>query len=638
MITLKKLKWSNCFSYGSDNELQLDGNTVTQIIGTNGMGKSSIPLIIEEALYNKNSKGIKKADIPNRYVNDGYDIELDFEKDGNSYSIQINRKSSIKILLIKDGEDISSHTATNTYKTIQDIIGIDFKTFSQLVYQNTNASLQFLTATDTNRKKFLIDLLRLDEYVQLFEVFKEASRDSSSKLIEVTSEINTIERWLQTNNLDGMIVQELLNFEIDTEEDEKSFRSLSIELANISEKNKKILSNNKYKDLLSKINLDYINRIEVTKKESYDEYQKEVGQLEAAKKASERMLEKLEKLGDVCPTCEQEVDAEFKNNLITQEKTLIDSLKERKRSNEKIIYRIKNNNAQFDIKEKGKKEWEDLFRNIDNSLPSEILNEEELKYKLSDVSNRLKAAKKKIEDIAKENEKRTKQNTRIEIIQSQTNDFIEKLEAAKKLLNEYKELDSNLEILKKAFSTNGLLAYKIENLVKELEQLANTYLAELSDGRFTLEFIVSNDKLNVQITDNENIVDILALSSGELARVNTATLIAIRKLMSSISKSKINILFLDEVINVLDDSGREKMVEVLLQEDLNTYVVSHGWTHPLLEKIEVINVLDDSGREKMVEVLLQEDLNTYVVSHGWTHPLLEKVEVVKEGNVSKLEW
>ena len=130
---------------------------------------------------------------------------------------------------------------------------------------------------------------------------------------------------------------------------------------------------------------------------------------------------------------------------------------------------------------------------------------------------------------------------------------------------------------------------KIENLVKELEELVNTYLGELSDGRFTLEFVVSNDKLNVQITDNGNIVDILALSSGELARVNTATLIAIRKLMSSISKSRINILFLDEVINVLDETGREKLVEVLLgEENLNTYVVSHGWTHPLLEKIEVV--------------------------------------------------
>ena len=81
MITLQKLKWSNCFSYGADNELDLNSNIVTQLIGTNGMGKSSIPLIIEEALYNKNSKGIKKADIPNRHIKEGYHIHLTFMKD-----------------------------------------------------------------------------------------------------------------------------------------------------------------------------------------------------------------------------------------------------------------------------------------------------------------------------------------------------------------------------------------------------------------------------------------------------------------------------------------------------------------------------------------------------------------------------
>ena len=598
MITLKKLKWNNCFSYGSDNELDLSDNTVTQIIGTNGMGKSSIPLIIEEILYNKNSKGIKKADIPNRYINNGYSIFLSFEKDGSNYEISVDRKSSIKVKLEKDGEDISSHTATNTYKTIQEILGIDFKTFSQLVYQNTNASLQFLTATDTNRKKFLIDLLHLDEYVILFEIFKEASRESSNKVIELSSEINTIDKWLNTNKLDSTNILPMLNLEINTEEEEKQFRSLSVELENISEKNKKILTNNQYKELLSKINIDEINSIQVSEKESYDEYQKEAGQLDAAMKASRRMLEKLEKLGDVCPTCEQEVDAEFKDNLINEETALLASMDIRKRTNEKLITKIKRNNALFDKKQKTQKEWEDLYRNIDHTLEITPINKKELEEKIHEVGLKLTNAKRELEKISKENERRTRENTRIEIIQAQTDGFINKLNAAQTLLNEQKELDSNLEILKKAFSTNGLLAYKIENLVKELEELTNTYLAELSDGRFTLEFIVSNDKLNVQITDNENIVDILALSSGELARVNTATLIAIRKLMSSISKSRINILFLDEVINVLDDSGREKMVEVLLQEDLNTYVVSHGWTHPLLEKIEV----------------------------------------VKEGNVSKLEW
>ena len=59
--------------------------------------------------------------------------------------------------------------------------------------------------------------------------------------------------------------------------------------------------------------------------------------------------------------------------------------------------------------------------------------------------------------------------------------------------------------------------------------------------------------------------------------------------MSSISKSRINVLFLDEVTNVLDEVGNEQMVEILLgEENLNTYIVSHGWTHPLLSKIEVI--------------------------------------------------
>jgi exonuclease SbcC len=134
-----------------------------------------------------------------------------------------------------------------------------------------------------------------------------------------------------------------------------------------------------------------------------------------------------------------------------------------------------------------------------------------------------------------------------------------------------------------------LVAYKIENLVKDLEDLVNQYLAELSDGRFGLEFVVSNDKLNVVISDEGKTIDILALSSGELARVNTSTLLAIRKLMSTLSKSKINVLFLDEVIGVLDEEGRERLIEVLLKEhELNTFLVSHGWSHPLLNKINVL--------------------------------------------------
>jgi len=221
-------------------------------------------------------------------------------------------------------------------------------------------------------------------------------------------------------------------------------------------------------------------------------------------------------------------------------------------------------------------------------LPSTILDGEYISYRIDKISSRISTLSDEIERVSNENVRRERHNTKISVIQEQTADMERELEEIVVDLGKIEERATHLDILKKTFSTNGLLAYKIENLVKDLEGLTNEYLAELSDGRFSLGFVVTNDKLNVEITDNSKIVDILALSSGELARVNTSTLLAIRKLMSSISSSRINTLFLDEVIAVLDEQGREKLVEILLGEDLNTYIVSHGWTHPLLAKIEVV--------------------------------------------------
>ena len=588
MITLQKLQWSNCFSYGPDNELLLDESAVTQIIGTNGMGKSSIPLIIEEALYNKNSKGIKKADIPNRYLKDGYKIHLEFTKDTDSYSIDIIRKTSAKVILQKNGEDISSHTATNTYKTVQEIVGVDFKTFSQLVYQNTNASLQFLTATDTNRKKFLIELLQLERYVELFDLFKSASRDLSSAVTFEEAKVATIEKWLHDNKLTDSSILPMLDLEVNTEEDEKELQHLTTEIANISEINKKISKNNNFKDLLKSINLAEAQSIDVAFKQSYDTDQSEVGSLKAVVAGSQRAIQKLGKLEDVCPTCEQSIDSYFKQRLLDEEHEKVRSASRKIKNLENRIEEIKESNKQFEYKERTEREWNEVYRSIDDSLPVDSLDKAELDRRLRRIRVQLEDARAQLAKVSKENESRTKRNTRIQVIEEQSAEFSAQLDECLAELKTLRDLFSNLEVLKKAFSTNGLVAYKIENLVKELEELTNHYLAELSDGRFTLGFVVSNDKLNVQITDNGNVVDILALSSGELARVNTATLIAIRKLMSSISKSRINVLFLDEVINVLDETGREKMVEVLLEEDLNTYIVSHGWTHPLLSKVEVV--------------------------------------------------
>ena len=594
MITLKKLKWDNCFSYGSDNELDLSSDIVTQLVGTNGTGKSSIPLILEEVLFNKNSKGIKKADIPNREVNNGYDISLTFDVVDDQYEIDVVRRANIKVKLYKNGEDISSHTATNTYKTLEQIIGIDFKTFSQIVYQNTNASLQFLTATDTNRKRFLIDLLQLDDYVKYFEVFKELSRTLGGDVSRIQGKIDTIIKWLNDNKLEDTSLLPKLDLPFYSEEDEESLRSLQIEMENISEITKKINQNNLYKSQLESIDIGLAKEfLSMNDYEDTSDLKQSLGELTSRASLENKMIKKYTDLQEMdqgrCPTCEQPVDYEFISTQLRNHISEKNGFVERIDAVKNSISRIENTNNTFTQMQERVDNYEDLLRSVDMTLANEVPNSNELQEKIEKIKGRIRDRKSRVEEIIAENEKRERHNTRLSIIQEQQTDFENQLDELSASIGEIEDKLSHVEILKKAFSTNGLLAYKIENLVKDLEVLTNEYLAELSDGRFSLEFVVLNDKLNVEIDDNGKKVDILALSAGELARVNTSTLLAIRKLMSSISKSRINVLFLDEVTNVLDELGKERMVEILLREEnLNTYIVSHGWTHPLLSKIEVI--------------------------------------------------
>lgn len=589
MITPLELRWSNMFSYGPNNVLKLNEHTVTQIIGVNGNGKSSIPLIMEEVIFNKNSKGIKKASIANRYLGGEYSAELIFSKDDDIYRISIVRKNTLKVRLFKNDNDISSHTATATFKTIEEIFGIDHKTFSQLVYQNVNNSLQFLTATDTNRKKFLIELLQLEDYVKLFDVFKEAAKDHALVVSGLQGKVDTIRDWIQTNANIDLTPMEPKEVNIDTSADERRVAELSSELSNIKTKNARIAKNNHYRDLLNAIDITAVQAIQtIDSPLSYDGEMSELGGQRTALQAHESHLAKLSRLGDTCPTCEQDIDTEFKARLVDEEKQAITSIKEKISEIEATIEKIKSDNKAYHDKQEQIKNWEELFRAVDKDLPSEPIHKEDLETELTNLSIKISNAKDNLKALIAHNETAARHNSKIQVLKEQAESFQTELASIESKLNEEKAHLDHLELLKKSFSTNGLIAYKIENLVKDLEDLTNEYLAELSDGRFTIAFSVVSDKLNVDITDNGNVVDIVELSSGELARVNTGTLLALRKLMAGISKDKISILFLDEVTTVLDDEGKEKLVEVLLNEDLNTYVVSHGWSHPLLAKLEIV--------------------------------------------------
>jgi DNA repair exonuclease SbcCD ATPase subunit len=601
MITIKKLSWSNAFSYGKDNTIDFIASPLTQLVGRNGHGKSSIALILEEVLFNKNSKGIKKADILNRYVKDKtYTIELEFERDGTTYKIKTSRGTAQTVKLFKNDTDISAHTATATYKMIEDILGFDHKTFAQIVYQSNASSLEFLTAADTARKKFLIEILNLGKYTKAQEVFKEVAQDLTKDIAAAQSQVNTVNSWL--DKYTKMDLSHKDYCEVPALDDGllTQVSELDSQIRGLESTNKKITQNNTYKQIQSRIKLFPLPE---TPADTVTELTPEIKQLNTSSieltksvKDSDAFIKKIGALQGTCPTCLQAIDEQKIAALVAEQQAIIvnaaakiTKINTRLNEIDVIEQEFTNKTVAWKSANKARDEWEKYHQLINAELQEDLLDKNELESKFTALQTAIANIKDAIASAEKKNAVASAHNAKVDTISTQLSEMNAELEVYSSKLHKLSERMSIVNVLTKTFSTTGLVAYKIECLVKDLEEITNKYLIDLSDGRFQIGFKISaSDKLNVIITDNGKDIEILALSGGEKARVNVATLLAIRKLMQTLSSSRINLLILDETVETLDVDGKEKLVEVLLREEhLNTFLVSHGFTHPLLEKVNV---------------------------------------------------
>lgn len=576
------------FSYGENNTINLSASPITQLVGANGHGKSSIPLIIEEILFNSNSKKIKKTDILNRYSKSKiYEGWVEFAVDGDEYKVIIKRGTTQTVKLFKNGVDISMHTATATYKLIEEILGIDARAFEQLIYQRNSASLEFLTATDTVRKRFLIELLGLEIYTEYFELFKTLSKIASDAVLATSSKIETIQKWLDRLKTEDLNLKTLVELP-ERVDYSTQLMGLKTELANIEHTNKTINQNNQYKTLLESIDLAILSE-QVSNLGDGREVSNQLSATKLLIKQDNDLLKKITSLSSTCPTCMQTVSQEFISGLAKEVRKRIESNSALVQCLETELQNIDKATKLIEKQRRTQEEFEKYSQLYDPRKSTTLLNREGLEAQIKDLEKKGAAQEVQLRNLIETNKTATAHNAKVATLFKQAEEYTAELSEASTQLAQLKDNYNNLELLKKVFSTGGFIAYKLENLVIELQNLANEYLATLSAGRFELSFTVENDKLNVLIIDNGNTISIEALSGGELARVNTATLLAIRKLMSSISKTKINLLVLDETIDTLDTYGKEQLVEILLSEpELNTFIVSHGFTHPLLDKITVV--------------------------------------------------
>ena len=596
-ITLSNLQFSNMFSYGKENSLDLNRSRITQLTAPNGSGKSSIAMIIQEILFNKNIKGIKKTDILNRWTKDKqWTGSIEFDIDGASYSVAVQRSgASTKVQLLKCGIDISDHKVLDTYKKIQELLGINFEIFSQLTYQSSVDLLEFLKATDTNRKKFLINLFNLEKYIMIGDKIKVQAQSLDKEFSIQKGELKSVEDFLNST-----VVPEKKVFAKVVEVDptiQQRIGVLEQEVKNYKQTCMKIDKNNMYKDEIAQLTFHSGMR-KPEEFQFYDEYQtlkSDLIVLKSQMEADEKSLDEID-LTDICPSCGQQMD-------VSHLQKLKEELKEKNKKDHETynnamvkasawsseITAYNNELRIYNDNQNTIKKFEQLSQLFDKSIPSDYPNIDQINAELDNLKDTYLKQITKAEEDNRYNESIAAHNAKVDALTEQKNEFLIRQKSLKDSILSKSNKINSLNILKKAFSTSGIVAFKLENLTKELEVSINYYLSLLSDGQFQVEFTLDKEKLNISVINNGISTPIETVSGGEFSRIQTSILLAIRSLLSKLGGSSINLLFLDEITGVLDDEGKDKLIEVLQNEDdLNVFLISHDFTHPLIDKISIV--------------------------------------------------
>jgi DNA repair exonuclease SbcCD ATPase subunit len=585
------------YSYGKDISVDLDRERITQLSAPNGSGKSSIALILQEILYNKNIKGIKKGDILNKYSSDKYwEATLLFQAHSNNYRLEVKRSGAqTKVALYENDTDISEHKVLDTYKKLHEILGMTFEVFSQLTYQSSTDLLDFLKATDANRKKFLINLFNFEKYLELGDSIKASGAVYDKELVSLKGELKTVESYLQSVSLENK--KEFVDVpEVDTALEDKII-SISAAIENINKDAKVIDRNNIH--IKERDNLQFdVSLIKPEDPNVEEEIQKVRDAANHAKRVVSDSKSKLANLdlSDVCYACSQPLDNSqsltqknkfeeevSKNTQIYTENK--DRYLELNAIKDKYVSALK----EFENNQKTIEKFESLSNLIDRSLPVKLPDKTELTREEAGLKKTLTNQKLEKSNAEKINEEVRLHNTKIDLLREEKEKFLARQEVLRNDILNLQHKVNNVQILKKAFSSSGIVAFKLENVAKDLEQTINKYLSVLSDGQFSVIFRLTGDKLNVVVNNNGKEVTVESLSGGEFSRVQTSVLLAVRTTLSKIGGNSLNLLFLDEITGVLDDAGKEKLFEVLSEEEgLNVFLISHDYSHPLIPKVEIV--------------------------------------------------
>jgi DNA repair exonuclease SbcCD ATPase subunit len=543
MITFETLKYKNFLSTGNTpTTIQLNKDSATLVVGSNGAGKSTMLDALSFALFGKPHRNINKPQLVNSINGKNCEVEVTFSVAGNRYKVFRSIKPG-KFQIYQNDKLLNQESHTRDYQKVLEtnILKLNHKSFHQVVVLGSSSFIPFMQLPAAQRRNVIEDLLDIGIFTKMNVLTKDRYAKLKNDLNNTVNDMNITREKIR---LQQKHIRELKDIDLkQTVKNEKKIQELKDEADLMYQRNKELQKqfDNAWPSLSKSIDVIVSNQNQLNSNKTTHNHD-----IKALVKQA-----KFYETNDCCPTCDQllsdKLKATKRKDIEKDATSINDTLKE-------IDGELEGLQNKLDIL---KREQEEL-----DKIKTDIRMNEGTIYHCND----------QIKSLESNSSVKSIDTTQAEKELNDNQDHIKELE---KQQQSQAHVRTYIEAIFELLKDTGIKTKIIREYLPVMNKLINQYLQ-------ILDFFVS---FNLDESFNETIksrhrddFSYSSFSEGEKQRIDLALLFSWRHIAKMKNSANTNLLILDETFDSsLDADGVDNLIKILytLRDDSNVFIISH---------------------------------------------------------------
>lgn len=545
MITFKTISWQNFLSTGNTpTTVNLNDSATTLIIGSNGAGKSTILDALTFVLYGKSFRKINKSQLINTVNEKNCFVRIEFDINSTEWKVERGIKPNI-FKIYRNGEPLDqSASAIDQQKWLeQNVLKMNYKSFTQIVILGSSTFVPFMQLPSSSRREVVEDLLDIKIFSSMNDLIK-------SKIRLIRDDVRTLD--LKKDAIkDKVEMQKSFIDKLEKEgndlvgKKEEEIESLQQEVRD------GFLSGSELEDQLLK------KQEELKVFEGANIRLREYGNIKGKLSQKIQTIVKEHKFftdNRVCPTCNQDIEEDFRVNRIRDSQDKATELQQ----------------GYTDLQQAIKEE--ELRESSFIQLTGEVTK---LLNGITQNNTHISGCQKQVKRLESEIQTITSQIANRNSEQSRLNELRDSLEETYSNLATRKEDITYHDFLYTLLKDGGVKSKIIKKYLPLINQQVNKYL-QLMD--FYINFKLDEEFSETVESPIHEDFSYASFSEGEKMRIDLSLLFTWREIARVKNSVNTNLLIMDEVFDSsLDGFGTDEFLKIIryIISDANIFVISH---------------------------------------------------------------